>query len=102
MTEIKKERYRRIRGLILKFLAHQHPGPLDIREIHALLDDSKFSITLEELKSHLSYLAERKDPLIQIEKRTPGGVTMEMVRITGDGLNVLDKFTKDVGVNVEF
>lgn len=100
MTEPKKEKYRQIRGSILQLLAHQHPGPLTIKEILFLLDDLGLTITEEELRSHLAYLEEKG--LIKTEERTAGGITREMVRITADGLNVLDKFTKDVGVNVEF
>ncbi len=100
MSEIKKERYRRIRGLILKFLAHQHPGPLDIKEIHALLDDSGYSITEEELRSHLEYLSEGE--MIQTEKRKTGGLTVEMIRIRRNGLNILDGFMKDVGIDTRF
>ena len=100
MTEPKKEKYRQIRGSILKLLAHQHPGPLEIREILFLLDDLALPIREEELRSHLSYLEEKG--LLKIEERTAGGITREMVRVTADGLNVLDKFSKDIGVNVEF
>jgi DNA-binding PadR family transcriptional regulator len=100
MSDPKKERYRQVRGAILNLLAHQHPAPLEIREILFLLDDLGLTTREEELKSHLSYLQEKG--LIQMEERTAGGITREMVRITADGLNVLDKFTKDIGVNVEF
>ena len=100
MVETRKERYRRIRGAILKLLAHCHPGPLDFKEIHFLLDDLKFTIREEELKSHLSYLQEKN--LVNVEDRQSGGIQVEMVRITGDGLNVLDGFSKDVGVDVRF
>jgi len=101
MSETKKERYRRIRGAILKLLAYQHPGPLDIKEIHFLLDDMRYTITQEELQSHLCYLSEGK--LLIVEKRMAGGICIEMVRITRDGLNVLDGFgAGDVGVDVRF
>lgn len=100
MSEPKKEKYRQIRGSILQLLAHQHPGPLEIREILFLLDDLALTIREEELRSHLAYLQERR--LIQIDERIAGGITREMVRVTANGLDVLDKFTKDVGVNVEF
>jgi DNA-binding transcriptional ArsR family regulator len=100
MSDPKKEKYRQIRGTILNLLAHQHPGPLEIREILFLLDDLDLGVTQEELRSHLSYLQEKG--LVQIEERIAGGIKREMIRATADGLNVLDKFTKDVGVNVEF
>lgn len=100
MAETKKERYRRVRGAILKLLAHQHPGPLDAKEIHFLLDDLGFTIREEELKSHLCYLKEKE--LLKIEERKSGGILIEMIRITADGLNVLDGFQKDIGVDVRF
>lgn len=100
MAETKKERYRRVRGAILKLLAHQHPGPLDIKEIHFLLDDLDLTIQVEELKSHLCYLKEKG--FIKIEDRKSGGIVVEMVRITANGLDVLDEFQKDIGVDVRF
>jgi len=100
MSEPKKEKYRQIRGAVLQLLAHQHPGPLEIREVFFLLDDLDLRVMEDELESHLSYLEEKK--LIKIEERTAGGITRKMVRITADGLDVLDKFSKDIGVNVEF
>ncbi len=96
----KKERYRRIRGLMLKLLAHQHPAPLEAKELHFLLDDLRYTLSEEEIRSHLCYLAERG--LVKTETRTAGRIEIEMIKITADGLNVLDKFTTDVGVNVEF
>ncbi len=100
MVETNKERYRRIRGAILKLLAHQHPGPLDLKEIQFLLDDLRMTIREEELQSHLCYLAEKG--LVKSEHRCSGGIEIEMVRITADGLNVLDGFSPDVGVDVRF
>jgi Fe2+ or Zn2+ uptake regulation protein len=100
MADTKKERYRRIRGAILKLLAHQHPGPLDIKEIHFLLDDLNFTIREEELRSHLCYLKDKE--FVKIEERKSGGVSIEMVRITADGLNIIDSFAKDIGVDVRF
>lgn len=100
MTEPKRERYRRIRGAILKFLACQHPGPLDFKELHFLLDDIGYPVREEELRSHLCYLKEKG--YLKIETRKSGSIEIEMVRITADGLNVLDCFVKDIGVDVRF
>jgi len=100
MAETQKERYKRIRGAILKLLAHQHPGPLDAKEIHFLLDDLNFTIREEELKSHLYYLKEKG--FVKIDERRSGGIDVQMVRITADGLNVIDGFQKDIGVDVRF
>ena len=84
----------------MKCLAHWHPAPLQIEEIHSLLDHLGLTITDEELRSHLYYLKEKN--LLLIEYREAGGIRIEMVRISADGLDVLDKFSKDIGVNVEF
>jgi hypothetical protein len=59
MPEAKKERYRRIRGAILKLLAHEHPGAIDVKVLHFLLDDLRYTITEEELESHLVCLEEK-------------------------------------------
>ena len=101
MAETKKERYRRVRGTILKLLAHQHPGPLEFKELHFLLDDMSYSITGDELRSHIAYLEE--GGLVSIDKRKTGGIQFEMIRITHNGLNVLDGFgPKDNGVDIRF
>ena len=100
MAETKKERYRRIRGAILKLLAHQHPGPLDFKEIQFLLDDLGYTIREEELRSHLCYLKEEGEVII--EERKSGGILIEMVRITSKGLRILDGFDKDSGIDVRF
>jgi len=101
MAETKKERYRTIRGTILKLLAHQHPGPLEFKELHFLLDDMSYTITDDELRSHLSYLEEGN--LVSVDKRKTGGIEFEMIRVTHNGLNVLDGFgPKDNGVNIKF
>lgn len=98
--EAKKERYRRIRGAILKFLAHEHPGPLDFKVLHFLLDDLKYNITEEELESHIVYLADKG--FVKRETRKSTGVEIEMVTATPKGLDVLDRFVEDVGVDVRF
>jgi repressor of nif and glnA expression len=100
MAETKKERYRRVRGAVLKLLAHQHPGPLDIKELHFLLDDLGYTIREEELRSHLCYLKEEGD--LKIEEHQSGGVLVEMVKVTSKGLRILDGFEKDSGVDVRF
>lgn len=100
--EPKKERYRRIRGAILKLLAHQHPGAIDDKVLFFLLDDLRFSCSDEELESHISYLLEVG--LIREEKRKTGGVEIRMITITARGLNMLDGFdpNPDPGVDVNF
>lgn len=100
MIEAKKERYRRIRGAILKLLAHEHPGTIDVKVLHFLLDDLRYTITEEELESHLVYLLEKG--CIRLEKRRSTGVKLEMAVITSAGLDVLDGFKSDCGVDVRF
>ncbi len=98
--DAKKERYRRIRGAILKLLAYEHPRPVDSKVLHVLLDDLQYSITDEECQSHIVYLAEKG--LVHIEKRKCGAVSLEMVTISPRGLDVLDGFVSEAGVDVRF
>ena len=100
MTETKKERYRQIRGVILKLLAKDHPAPLSFKELYFILDDLGFTLREEEFRSHLCYLEEKG--LVKLEKRRYRGIEIEMVRITADGLNVQDGFIKDIGIDTRF
>lgn len=100
--EPKKERYRRIRGAILKLLAYEHPGSLDIKVLHFSLDNLGYTITEEELRSHIDYLGEKRPGLVKLEKRKTGRVQIEMVKITPDGLDVLDGLKPDVGIDTNF
>lgn len=102
MSEAKKERYRRIRGAILKFLAHEHPAPLDFKVLQFLLDDIGYTITEEELDSHLVYLADPQKECVRMERRTTTGVEIKLIFITKIGLDVLDGFEPDCGVDVRF
>lgn len=97
----KKERYRRVRGVILKLLAYEHPGSLDLKILHFSLDNLGYTIPEEELRSHLDYLEKKKVPLVKLEKRKTGKIEIEMVVITPDGLDVLDEFKQDVGVDIK-
>jgi repressor of nif and glnA expression len=98
--DAKKERYRRIRGVILKLLACEHPRPMDSKVVHVLLDDLRYPITEEECESHLVYLAEKG--LINKETRKSSGMNLVMVTISPRGLDLLDGFIGDVGVDVRF
>ena len=98
--DAKKERYRRIRGAILKMLAYEHPRPVDSNVIHLLLDDLRYSVTEEECQSHITYLAEKG--FLHRECRKGSGVKLEMVTISPAGLDVLDGFVQDVGVDTRF
>ncbi len=100
MTEAKKEKYRRVRGAILKLLAHQHPGPIDFKVLHYLLDDLRYTITEEELESHIVYLADKK--FVVRETRKSSGVEIEMITVSPDGLDVLDGFREDIGIDTRF
>jgi len=98
--EPKKERFRRVRGAILKLLAHEHPKPIDCKVLHFLLDDLGYTIDDEECASHISYLEEKE--YIKIEKRKGGGVRIKMITVCCKGLDLLDGFIKDPGVDVRF
>ncbi len=97
MTEIKIERYRRIRGKILRLLIKWHPAPLNLEELHALLDDMGYPITKEELESHLVYLEE--PGYIKIEKRMTEGMESKKIRILKKGIDVNDGLgSGDIGI----
>jgi repressor of nif and glnA expression len=96
----KKERYRRIRGAILKLLACEHPGPIDFMVMHRLLDDLRYTITEEEMRSHLTYLEEKG--CVKFERRKTGSVEIEMLTVTAEGLDVLDGFEPASGIDVRF
>lgn len=100
MTEARKEKYRRIRGAILKLLAHQHPGPIDFKVLHYLLDDLRYTITEEELDSHIVYLAEKG--FVKRDTRKSSGIEIVMVTISPGGLDVLDGFYSDIGIDTRF
>jgi repressor of nif and glnA expression len=100
MTEIQKERYRKTRGNTLRILVKWHPAPLSCNEIHVFLDALGYSITREELESHLAYLEEAG--YIRMEKRKAEGVEAQRVWITKKGIDIIDKFANDVGVDVRF
>lgn len=96
----KKERFRRIRGAILKLLAYQHPGSVDGKVLFFLLDDLKFSCADEEFESHVAYLIE--EGLVKADKRKTGGVEIRMFTVSAKGLNVIDGFLEDPGVDTNF
>ncbi len=98
--DAKKERYKRIRGAILKLLAYEHPRPVDSKVVHVLLDDLKYSITEEECESHICYLVEKG--LINRDERKTGSLRLEMITISPRGLDVLDGFVQETGVDVRF
>jgi len=100
MAEAKKERYRRIRGAILKLLAQEHPGSVDLKVLHFLLDHLNLTITEEECAGHVDYL--EKKGFLKTEKRRSGKIELAMAVITPEGLDLLDGCNSDVGVNVDF
>jgi hypothetical protein len=99
-VEPKTERYRRIRGAILKLLAAEHPGAIDLIVLRTLLDRLGYPTTQEEAMSHCVYLEEYK--LIRIEQRKAGKIKIVMMVITGQGLDVLDEIVDNPGVDVDF
>jgi hypothetical protein len=98
--EVKKERYKRIRGAILKLLAYEHPGSIDFKVLHFLLDDLRYTITEEECLSHVHYLFDKG--LVKKDTRKTSGVELIMVSITSRGLDLIDDFIEEPGVDVRF
>jgi hypothetical protein len=99
MEKIKKERYRKVRGLILYELVKAYPGPLDHYEIRCFLDDLRYTITEEELIFHLAYLEEMG--FIRAEKRGESALRRELVFATAKGINARDGRLTDIGIEVE-
>lgn len=99
----KKQRYRRIRGLILKLLAFEHPGTIDAVLLRFLLDDLKYPTSQEEFDSHVAYLAYSTKGYLVSETKSSGGVKITHITITPKGLDLIDKFTaeSDPGVDVD-
>ncbi|HEY3276389.1 MAG TPA: hypothetical protein VGJ94_07190 [Syntrophorhabdaceae bacterium] len=98
--DVKREKYRRIRGAILKFLATEHPGAIDSKVLYHLLDDVRYTMTEEEFLSHTIYLTELG--YMRRDERQAKDIEIVMYVITPAGLNLLDGFIEDVGVDVRF
>ncbi len=98
--DARKEQYKRIRGLILKLLVKEHPGAIDLKVVYCLLDDLRYTITEEEFLSHLRYLEDKG--FVRREKRKGTGVEVEFCLITPEGMDLVDGFIRDVGVDVRF
>jgi hypothetical protein len=88
--------------MILKLLACEHPGSLDLKVLHFSLDNLGYTITEEEMRSHLDYLAKKTPGLIKVEKRKTGRVEIEMATVTPEGLDVIDEFRTDPGIDTHF
>ena len=99
-----REKYKRVRGLILKMLAFEHPRALDDMVLYALLDDMGYPISQEEYRSHLAYLEDETKGYLEEKKKKAKGVEIVFVKITPKGLDLLDHFTPecDPGVDVNF
>ncbi|MDA8170303.1 MAG: hypothetical protein M0Z48_00540 [Nitrospiraceae bacterium] len=97
MADAKKERYRRIRGLILKLLVYVHPKTMDPLTLMKLLDDLDYRITEDELDSYIDYLEEKK--LVEVIERKGNGVRLKMVKISPRGIDVLDG-ESETGIDV--
>jgi len=85
---------------MLKLLACEHPGPIDSKTLHFLLEDLRYVITEEECESHVVYLEEKG--FVKRDHRKTGSIELNMFTITPTGLDVLDGFIADVGVDVKF
>ena len=99
-----KEKYRRVRGAILKLLAYEHPRPVDFHVLHIMLDNLNYTISEDEMDSHVSYLAHASKGYVLDESRACGQVRVRMITITPKGLDLLDEFGEehDHGVDVRF
>lgn len=93
---IEAERHNRIRVLILKVLAPQHPNAVDAVLIRRLLADFGYPISEHSLKSYLAYLQERG--CVTLAEKRDFGITM--VSITAKGLDILDGRITEQGIEL--
>lgn len=98
--DTRTERFKRIRGAMLKMLAKEHPGSVDHQVLTALIEELGFDIDEKECQGHVEYLAEKG--YAKKEKRKAGGIEIILVTISAKGLDLLDNLTEDVGVDVRF
>lgn len=97
MIKIEAERHNRIRVLVLKILAPQHPNRVDAVLIRRLLADFGFPISEHSLKSYLAYLNERG--CVAIEEKPQYDITL--VSITAKGLDILDGRIAEQGIELD-
>lgn len=98
--DARKEQYRRIRGAALKFLAKGYPGTVDAKILFLQINELGLELSETEFNGHLAYLEEKE--FVRRETRSAGGISLKIVRITTDGLDLLDGYIKDIGVDTEW
>lgn len=96
----RREQFRRIRGAILKLLAQGYPATLDAKILFLQVRELGLDIAEHEFRGHLAYLSEKA--FIEKEERSAGDIILRIVRITARGLDLLDGYTEDHGVEVKF
>lgn len=95
MNEMAAVKQKRIRFLILKITAPEHPMPLDAVIIRRCLMNHGYPIPMKDLESHLAYLAEKQ--MVKLEERRDYGITL--ASITAKGLDVVEGRTTDPGID---
>lgn len=97
----KVKEYTRKRGAMLKALAKARLKPVDSKVLYCIVADLGYEADDTELDGHVTYLV--NGGYVTREERSAGGVTVVMVTITKEGIDLLDGINKaDDGVNVEF
>jgi len=94
---IEAEKHNRIRVLILKILAPQHPNPTDAVLLRRCLADFGYPVAEHSLKSYLAYLAERG--CVTITEKKDFDITM--ASITAKGLDLLDGRIIEPGIELD-
>lgn len=95
--EMNTEKHNRIRLLILKTLAPEHPKTIDSVILRRCLSNFGYPMDSEKLCSYLAYLQERG--YVRVEEKKAFDIIM--VSITATGLDVLDGRIDDRGIGVE-
>lgn len=92
----KSATHNRIRMLILRTLAPEHPNPVDAAIVRRCLADLGYPVPAQTLRSYLEYLAERG--YVRMDEREQFDILM--VSISADGLDLLDGRITDRGVGI--
>lgn len=78
-------------------LAGEHPGSVDAEVVRALLGELGYAADAGECRGHIAYLGEKG--YVRRDLRRAGGIEIELVAITAQGLDLLDGLIEDVGVD---
>lgn len=91
------ERYRRVRGAVLRVLAKEHPRPVDLKVLRVLMNELGYGLDDRECLGHIEYLAEKE--FVRREEKKAGGLRIMLVSISANGLDLIDGLKEDIGID---